>query len=458
MSVTKILLRHNRTGAGTLPGPESASCCEPLWFKNKLYIRSQNAEELVNPEDYNDESEWADAVQTYRNGHPDGDPIFIGPYEHPARTAGSQLAVNVSEDTQSQNEDYIYTSHNGQSITDTYRVYRAITGIVTDKDGHIITAEAGLNIQVHSWRQFLRFWDGTANGDQTYTPITVSTSGTGHLPSAPNVSTKFSLPSGVGHLETTGKLLSFAEAVTAETTTAQNGYTWSLQTGDCIPVTDADWASHMAMGIGIDGVASYNHQLVRSNISFDTTDHTHFLARDGQWRTPPEPFTIAASTGDTTVKGVIAGSVEIDQVKTEFTVQPANSFMGAASSEYYYTGQGVVRPLGTTTGILDQEGGKKVLFAAESTSALDQISGTVLCAPKKDKRQWAAIPVYVDYHKVPGTNRVEAVPYILLPWDLLGSIVAENWDDLRPFAGGYTEKTTPEGRNDQSNPTQEPQN
>ena len=451
MSVTKIILRHNRTGAGTLPLADSSRCSEPLWFKNKLYIRSQNAEEIVNPNDYGgDTAAYLAAVEQFRQTYQEGNPILIGPYEHPKRQTGSQLAVNVSEDTQSQNEDYIYTSHSGQSITDMSRTYRALTGIVTDKDGHIITAEAGLNLQLHSWRQFLRFWDGTANGDQNYTPITISTSGTGSLPGAPNISTKFSLPSGVGHLETTGKLLSFAEAVTAETTTAQNGYTWSLQTGDCIPVTDADWASHMAMGAGIDGVASYNHQLVRSNISFDTNDHTHFLARDGQWRTPEPPPTIAASTGDTTVKGVIAGSVEIDSVKTEFTVQPANSFMGAASSEYYYTGQGVVRPLGTTTGILDQEGGKKVLFAAESTAALDQLTGNVMCAPD-NKGQWAAIPVYVDYHKVPGTNRVEAVPYILLPWDLIGSF-AGNWDDLRSFAGGYTEKTRPEGRNDQSNP------
>lgn len=451
MSVTKIILRHNRTGAGTLPQAEAARCCEPLWFKNKLYIRSQNAEELVNPEDYpGDEAAYADAVEEFRQTHQyqDGDPIFIGPYEHPARTTGSQLAVNVSENTQSSTEDYIYSSHIGQYETDMSRTYRAITGIVTDKEGHIITAEAGLSIFVRSRMQFMRF----CNGEQSYTPITISTSGHGSLTYAPNVSTEFTLPAGVGHLETTGKLLTFDEATAAGTTTKQNGYTWSIGNGDCLAITDADWSSHTAMGTGIDDEPSFNHQLVRSPLAFNISETNKYLCQNGTWKTP-SGLNVAAASGDTSVKGVIAGEVSIDGVPTEFTVQPANSYLGGKSGSYYYTGQGVVRPLGTTTG-LQTENKRKLLYTSEDTTILNKLCPTILRQPasvapgtetEPQKAKWVAIPVFVDYHKVDGTDRVEAVPYIMLPENLLRGVL-EYWQE-RTQSSSETEGTEPVGEN-----------
>lgn len=434
MSVTKILLRHNRAGDTTLPNADSTRCCEPLWFKNKLYIRSQNAEEIVNPADYGyDATAYADAVNQFRQTYQEGNPILIGPYEHPARTTGSQLAVNVSENTSSSTEDYIYSSHVGQSNTDLSRTYRAITGIVTDKDGHIITAEAGLSISVGSRMQFRRFY----NGEQTYMPITISTSGHGSLPSAPNISTEFSLPAGVGHLETTGRLLSFDEATAAEITTAQNGYTWSIGTGDCLAITDADWSSHTAMGTSIDDEPAFNHQLVRSPLAFNTSETNKYLCQNGTWKTP-SGLNVAASPGDTTVKGVVAGSVEIDSVNTEFTVQPANSNM-LMNSGYYYTGQGVVRPLGTTTGVLSEKNGNRIFYNSEPSNILDAIPGQLLCQPDLSKeQQWCAIPVYVDYHTIPDTDRVEAVPYILLPFSMLEEWV-DRWLDRRSYDGTATE-------------------
>lgn len=447
MSVTKIILRHNRVSSSGLPLADDTRCCEPLWFKNKLYIRSQNAAEIVDRDEDQTDEQYAEAVEEFRQTHQyhDGDPIFIGPYEHPARTTGSQLAVNVSENTASSTEDYIYSSHVGQDIGDMSRTYRAITGIVTDKDGHIITAEAGLSMSVGSRKQFSRFY----NGEQSYTPITISTSGHGGLPGAANVSTQFVLPAGVGHLETTGKLLTFNEAVAAGTTTAQTGYTWSIGTGDCLAITDADWSSHTAMGTGIDNESSFNHQLVRSPLAFNTSETNKYLCQNGTWKTV-SGANVAAASGDTSVKGVITGSVSIDGESTEFTVQPANSYLGGKSGAYYYTGQGVVRPLGTTTGLLNGAN-KKILYSSENTASLNSLRTTVLQAPSaykpssQDAADWVAIPIYVDYHKVDGTDRVEAVPYMMLPKAFIENYISY-WNSMQDSIG-VTEGTQPPGQN-----------
>ena len=236
-------------------------------------------------------------------------------------------------------------------------------------------------------------------------------------------------------------------------------YTWSLSTGDCIAVTDADWSTHTDSNSGYT-TSDYNHMLVRSKIAFDTSDQTKYLRHDGQWGNPSASLNISASTGDTTVKGVVAGSVTIDNVETQFTVQPANSNFGAASGEYYYTGQGVVRPIGTTTGIRSDASGKKALYSSELTSALNALKGTVLKSPAQREGQdhegnqieWAIIPVYVDYHRVDGTNRVEAVPYIMLPKELFDDCIERYfWNWLESFSGNV-EGTDPEGSNAQYNP------
>lgn len=441
MSVTKILLRHNRVGNGTLPQAEAASCCEPLLFKNKLYIRSQKAEELVNPDDYNTDAAYADAVQQYRSGHPDGSPIFIGPYEHPARTTGSQLAVNVSENTQSSTEDYIYTGPG--SVSNNWRWYRALTGLVTDKNGHVITAEAGLSIQFHPGTAISipRF---NTNGTQIALAW-VKSDGHGA------VGNQFPLGfvmNGKGYINETGSL----EDVDNGPAYTDDGYQWSIGNGDCLAVTDADWASHTDMGSSIDGNSAYNHMLVRSKLAFNTSEPNKYLCQNGTWKTP-SGLNVAAAPGDTSVKGVIAGSVSIDGEPTEFTVQPANSYLGGKSGAYYYTGQGVVRPLGTTTG-LQTENKYKLLYSSERTDRLNDLCPTILRWPTSQKpgtelnpqkARWVAIPVYVDYHKVDGTDRVEAVPYIMLPEDLLTDVL-EYWLDRRE-AGPETEGTKPVGEN-----------
>ena len=325
------------------------------------------------------------------------------------------------------------------------RTYRALTGIVTDKRGHIITAEAGFSITVGSRKQFSRFY----NGEQSYTPITIGAVGHGGLPNAVNVSTQFVLPAGVGHLETTGKLLTFDEATAAGTTTAQNAYTWTIGTGDCLAITDADWSSHTAMGTGIDGETTFNHQLVRSPLAFNTSETNKYLCQNGTWKTV-SGANVAASPGDTSVRGVITGSVSIDGEPTEFTVQPANSYLGGKSGTYYYTGQGVVRPLGTTTGLLNVVN-KKILYTSENTASLNSLRTTVLQAPSaykpnsQDAADWVAIPIYVDYHLVDGTDRVEAVPYMMLPKEFIENYISY-WNSIQESSGA-TEGINPPGQN-----------
>ena len=443
MSVTKILLRHNRTGAGTLPAADSTRCGEPLWFKNKLYIRSQNAEEIVNPHDYGDDTAaWAAAVAQLRQTYQEGNPIFVGPYEHPARQTGSQLEVNVEENTQSSTEDYVYTGPG--AITDNWRWYRALTGIVTDKDGHVITAEAGLSLQLHpsSVVTVPRFCE---NNTEIRLAM-VKSEGHGAIGNQFPVGISIR---GKGYINETGSL----EAVDNGPAAMVENYQWNIGSGDCLVVTDSDWSSHTSMGSSIDGNSSYNNMMVRSKLSFDTTQNNKFLCQNGTWATPSAGggSNVAAATGDTTVKGVVAGSVSIDGVQTEFSVQPANSYLGGKSGEYYYTGQGVVRPLGTTTGRQSQ-GAHKLLYTSEDTQNLNTVDLTVLSGPKQIRpgagdqtAQWAAIPVYVDFHRVDGTERVEAVPYIMLPKELLEQYM-NFWTAAVPADGGV-EGTNPPGSN-----------
>lgn len=190
-------------------------------------------------------------------------------------------------------------------------------------------------------------------------------------------------------------------------------------------------------------VITSSNTVKKSNISFDTSNTTHFLRKDGTWQVPAGggggggstvtayPNQNAVTGGYPVTIGVEVGKVTIDNVTTSFIIDPAQSGYDDSSLPGeqlpWVLPMGAVRPIATTHGLIDYESstpafiGKKV-----EPPALNKITRywTDLTKPGELENGLIAIPVLTDIGPVYIDERsqvriTESVPYILLPSDLV---------------------------------------
>lgn len=252
----------------------------------------------------------------------------------------------------------------------------------------------------------------------------------------------------------------------------QNGGTLtsdiSIATGDKIVITDS----------------SDSNKIARASLTFDTTNTTDFLRKDGTWATPAGgggttvtlPSGYSASTGitlsssslttiatvggvdlklkapsggggggstiaytsqdsnragetpisQTTLanrKGTYVGDLTIDNANNPIIVPPAH--LNHSVEEENFTGLGTVKPMFVSE-IFDRDG-NPAFVGDEVFNPQGYVLKMPISGPGSGI-EWALIPIICDVHHNADTGRYESVPYVALPSALLNDYIGNYWN------------------------------
>ena len=398
--------------------------------------------------------------------------IDSGTVALPSNIPSTWLGDN-SSNAAAGNHNHGDLSNNGSISTDT----TAASGqhlVVTDANGYIKRSDLTFGSSTSTYLRNDGTWGtpaGQGGGDTvTGKTVTLSTTGQAVIQVNGTDSGTVALPSDI---PTTWLGTAATNASAGNHAHGDITYAGKIQTSSV----------NIATSDSLVIVAGSNSRIHKTSITFDTSNTTDFLRKDGTWATPaggggttvtlPSGYsantgiTLSSSTlttiatvggvdlklkapagsgggstvaytsqdsnraGETPIshttlvntKGTYVGDLTIDNVGNTIIVPPAH--LNHSVEEENFTGLGTVKPM-LVSEILDRES-EPAFIDDEVFNPQGYVLKMPISGPGSDT-EWALIPIICDVHYNADTNRYESVPYIALPSALLNDYIDKYWD------------------------------